>query len=242
MLASTVALALAFALAPGVPYAPDEKMEFAIDYLGLKMGEARISVGRQDGAVLPVSLEAHTSGIVSLFDVREQLRSELDVETGLPRASSLEAVETGYRHTDTAHFDRHAGKATVREKGKYDNTYQIEVPPQTVDFVAMVFRLRTLPLEPGSRHEFQVLAGRTVSRVVAEVTGREKVETRAGLFPAVKVRVPTGFTGRFSEKNPTFVWFSDDPRRIVVRISTDFGIGRAMAGLVSYAPGKSLAE
>ncbi len=243
--ATDAVAAEAAAAAPGtpaaarlVPYGPEERMEFAINYLGLDMGKARISVGTPEGALLPVFLEARTSGLVGFVNVREQLASWLDAGTGLPRSASLDATEPGYRHTDTTRFDRDAGKATVREKGRYDNTYEIAVPPGTMDFMAMVFQLRTLPLEPGSLHEFQVLAGRTVSRVVAEVTARETISTPAGKFASVKVRVPTGFSGKFSEKDPTFVWFSDDARRIVVRISTDFAIGRAMAALVSYQPGK----
>ena len=130
------------------------------------------------------------------------------------------------------------GKATVRSRGKSERTDEIPVPPETLDFIGMVFRLRTLPLEPGTSHTFQVLAGRKVTSVVAEVLDREPVDTGAGRIASVRVRIPTGFSGKFSEKNPTFVWFSDDPRRIVVRISTDFAIGRAVAQLVSYAPGK----
>jgi hypothetical protein len=239
MIAPLLAAFLALAVAPEVPYAPGEKSEFAITYLGMRMGIARISVGTDDGPLLPVALDAKTSGLGAMVDVRERLVSALDVASGLPRASSLEAVEPGYRHTDTARFDRGANRATVREKGKYDNTYEVEVPPDTVDFVAMIFLLRTLPLDPGARHEFHVLAGRKVSKVVAEVTGREAVSTRVGKFPSVKVRVPTGFTGKFSEKNPTFVWFSDDARRIVVRITTDFAIGHAVAELVSYEAGQA---
>ena len=111
------------------------------------------------------------------------------------------------------------------------------MPPDTVDFVALVYRLRWLQLQPGAKHEFRVLAGRKVNTVLAEVLGRERVETKAGTFEAVKVRVPTGFTGKFSEKNPTFVWFSDDDRRIVVQLTADFAVGHATAALVAYAPG-----
>ncbi len=236
MLAPALSIVLA-AAAAALPFVPGERMEFSVTYLGITMGKARISVGTPEGRVLPVFLEARTAGIAKIITVRDQLATFLDVETGLPRSSSLDAVESSYRHTDTAHFDREAGKATVRLKGKYDNTFLVDVPPDTVDFVALVFKLRVLPLDPGVRHEFQVLAGRTVSKVVAEVTGREKVSTKAGEFAAVKIRVPTGFTGKFSEKNPTFVWLSDDARRIVVRIATEFAIGHGTANLVSYQPG-----
>jgi hypothetical protein len=155
----------------------------------------------------------------------------------LPRSGSLDAVEGSYRHTDTAQYDRTSSKATVREKGKYDNTYVIDVPQDTLDFVSLVYRLRSLPLPDGQKYDFHVLAGRTVNPIAAQVLRREEVETKAGKFKAVKVRVPTGFSGKFSEKNPTFVWFSDDDRRIVVRITANFSIGNATANLTGYTPG-----
>jgi hypothetical protein len=222
---------------PALAARSNETMEFSVSYLGVPMGKARLFVGNVDPTVAPVFLQAQTSSLLSFITLRQQLATYLDLATGLPRSASLDSVEGRYRHTDTVQFDRAANRATVRQKGKYDNTYLVDVPPGTVDFVALVFKLRSLPLEPGLRHEFPVLSGRVVKTVVAEVVAREMISTRAGDFPAVKVRVPTGFTGKFSEKNPTCVWFSDDPRRIVVRITTDFAVGHATAGLVSYAPG-----
>ena len=238
---SAAALAPA-SLAPSAVPRSNETMEFSVSYLGVTMGKVRLFVGKVDPTVAPVFLQAQTSSIMSFITIKQQLATYLDVATGLPRSASLDAVEGSYRHTDTVQFDRAANKATVREKGKYDNTYVVDVPPGTVDFVALVFKLRSLPLQPGMRHEFPVLSGRKLKTVVAEVVGRETVSTKIGDFPAMKVRVPTGFTGKFSEKNPTYVWFSDDPRRVVVRITSDFAIGHATAGLVSYAPGAGAPE
>jgi hypothetical protein len=239
VLVPSLALALSIVAPAALPHRPGERMEYSVDYLGVRMGKARISVGRPEGPILPVFVETASSGALAIVTIRQQIATHLETETGLPRASFLDSREAGYHHTGATQFDRDAGKATVRRKGKHDNTYEIDVPPGTVDFVALVFRLRTFPLEPGERHEFDVLAGRRLSRVVAEVVGRETVTTGAGRFEAVKVRVPTGFTGRFSEKHPSFVWFTDDARRVVVRITTDFAIGRATAALVSYHPGEA---
>ncbi|HET9552569.1 MAG TPA: DUF3108 domain-containing protein [Anaeromyxobacteraceae bacterium] len=260
MIATTLALLLAAAQAPEKPtpaaapataapapaapgpkavLAPDEQMDFVIDWVGVKMGKARIAVGHPAGQLVPIFLQAQTAGVVGFITVRQQLQSNLDAETGLPRSSSIDALEPGnYHHTDTARYQREDGKAIVREKGKYDNTYEVPVPAGTLDFLALVFRLRVLPLEVGARHEFPVLSGRKVAQVVAEVVGRETVETKVGTFQAFKVRVPTGFDGKFKEKSPSYVWFSDDARRVVVRLSTDFAIGRANADLVAYQPGQ----
>jgi hypothetical protein len=212
-------------------------MSFDVEFGGFKAGEARISVGARVGSLVPVSLEAKTTGLIGLIPLKQYLVSTLEVGTGLPRSSQIDGIEPGYRHTDTARFDRVANVATVRERGKYDHTYRIEVPPETLDFISLVFRLRALPLEPGLAHEFQVLAGRTVSRVMATVEAREAVPTHRGEVSALRVRVPTGLSGKFSEKSPSYVWFSDDARRSVVRISTDFAIGRGVAVLTGYEAG-----
>jgi hypothetical protein len=224
-------------VAPAVPPRSNESMEFQVSYLGMSLGKIRLFAGAVDSTVAPVFLQAQTTSIFAIITMKQQLASYLDVRTGLPRSGSLDAVEGSYRHTDTVSFDRVTNKAKVRERGKYDNTYLIDVPPDATDFIALVYRLRTLPLEDGARYEFNVLAGRDQNKVVASVQGREKLETRAGTFQTVKVRVPTGFTGKFSEKNPSFVWFSDDERRVVVRLTADFSIGNATANLVAYSPG-----
>lgn len=236
---TAAALGLLICLSAEPPFAPGERTELSVDYLGVKVGMARITVGSPAGELLPVLLQARTGGLVGFLDVREQLTSNLARDTLLPRTATLEAVELGYRHSDHTSFDREAGQATVVSRGKSTSTTQVAIAPDAVDFVAMVFRLRTLPLAAGVRHAFTVVAGTKVHEVVAEVVERDEVETRAGTFPAWKVRVPTGFGGKFSEKDPTFLWFSDDERRVLVRLSTDFAIGRAVASLASYQPGRS---
>lgn len=225
------------ALPPPVPPRASEAMEFQVSYLGVPMGKMRLFAGAVDSSVAPVFLQAQTTSVFAIVTLKQHLASYLDVSTGLPRSGQLDAVEGSYRHTDWVSFDRVANKAKVREKGRYDNTYLLDVPPDVTDFIGLVYRLRTLPLEDGARYAFNVLSGRDQKQIVATVVQRERIETKAGTFQAVKLRVPTGFTGKFSEKDPTYVWFSDDDRRMVVRIVADFAIGHATANLTSYTPG-----
>jgi Protein of unknown function (DUF3108) len=222
------------------PWHPEERMDFEVHYLGFTIGKSRMSVGPvEDGAVL-VQLASGPAGLSAALKFHQTLQSTLDLATLLPRSSVHDASEPGgYKHTDTTRHDRAAHQATVREKGRFDNTYQIDVPPEALDFVTMVFRLRTLPLPDGASHTFQVLAGRKIANVVATVVKREQVKTDAGRFAAIKVRIPTRFDGKFSEKSPTHVWFSDDVRRVVVKLSVDFAVGHGVAELVRYQPGQA---
>ena len=96
MLAAPLALALAVFVVPAaIPHAPGERMDYAVSYMGMELGKARLSVGRVEGEILPVFLETRTTGLMSVVDLRQQLASYLDVETGLPRRTSLDAVEAG---------------------------------------------------------------------------------------------------------------------------------------------------
>jgi len=237
----TILLAISAAQVPATPPPvaaparwPEETMEFTIGYLGLTAGRARIVVGRREGSLLPVFLEARTSGAGAIVDFRQQLATYLDVATGLPRRATMLSIEPRYRRTVTTQFDRDAGRATVRTRGRSERKQEVAFPRGALDFVALVFQLRARPLPPGASYAFDVLSGARLAKVVAVVQGRERLATAVGVLPAVKVRVPTDFSGRFSEKSPTYVWFSDDARRLILRIQTEFAIGEAVAELVSY--------
>ncbi len=243
MISTLAAIALALGAAPpaaagqDLPFAPGEQIEYAVHYLGIEVGSLRLWVGRPEGPVLPLLLQTRTQGVASVADLREQIATFWDTATRLPRSSRLDAQEMNYWHSDTTRFDRVGGKATVtvRHKKGVGETV-VDVPPDVVDFLSMVYALRTRPLAVGDQHAFQVLAGKKVSPVLAEVVAREPAEGVPGRPQAFKVRVPTSFTGKFSEKEPTYIWFGDDASRIPVRISTDFAIGRAVATMTSYRP------
>jgi hypothetical protein len=236
----TIAPLLLCAATLASPYATGERMAFSIDYLGMRVGVASISVGAPGERGVPVKLEAKTTGLTSaVYDFHESLVSWLDPAAGFPTYFELNIRENRWKHYDTTEYDRARGKAIVIQRGKTTSTKEVPLPKEALDFVALVFQLRRLPLEPGTRQTFSVLTGEDGAReVIAEVMDREQVKTKVGEFTALKIRVPTGFTGNFSEKNPTYLWLSDDARRLVVRLTTDFSFGSGKAGLISYTPGE----
>ena len=228
-----------------VPPSSNERMEFTVSYLGITLGKASLFSGKVDSITAPIFMQARTASIAAIVTLRQQLASYVDPATGLPRSGQLDAVEGSYRHTDTFTYDRTASpnRATVRERsstGK-DETRSFDLPRGTIDFVSLVYRLRHMKLEPGTTYTFHVLTGRILSTAVVEVVGREELSTGIGKLQTLKVRVPTAFAGKFAEKNPSFVWLTDDARRIVARITTDFAIGHATASLDSYTPGEPAA-
>lgn len=224
-------------------FAPGEQIDFTIDFLGIKMGEARIVVGQAEGPIWPVIAQGRSGGLASIVDIREHFVSYWDSSARLPRGSDLRAIEIGDRHDDSARFDRATGKATVRivRKGiREEKTYPLD--PDSLDFASAVLWLRTQPLAPDARFEIPVFTTKGTFRLEASVVGREPVTTKAGTFDAWKVQVRTAFEGHFETKRDTLLWFSADEDRIPVRVSAEFAVGSVVVNLAGYRPGGQLAR
>ncbi|HYQ82030.1 MAG TPA: DUF3108 domain-containing protein, partial [Anaeromyxobacteraceae bacterium] len=66
--------AVAFPAAAQVAgFQPGEQIDLAVDFLGIRTAEARITVGSPEGQVWPVICQARTDGLASLLDIREHL-------------------------------------------------------------------------------------------------------------------------------------------------------------------------
>jgi hypothetical protein len=225
-----------------MPFTPGEQIDLAIDYLHVRTGQARIAVGRPEGAIWPVICQARTDGVASLLDIREHYVSYWDVDARNSRGSDLNAIEVGDRHTDRSRFDRENGKATVQvvRNGRVRETTR-DVPRDVRDIASALLELRMRPLEPGSVLEFPVFSGSHTFTLRAEVEGEEPLSTPAGRFEALRVRVRLGFKDGFRTKRDALVWLSRDERRIPVRMSAEFAIGSVTATLIAYRPGAQVA-
>ena len=236
------ALAAAAPAARAQGFAPGEETVFGVSYLSVPTGEARLRVGSAEGDIWPVILQARTSGAASLLDIREHLVSYWDSLARTSRGSDLKAFEVGDYHVDSARFDRQNRQATVvvQRKGKRsEKTFAI--PPDAHDLTSAFMWLRLQPLEVGHRYELPVVSGSKQFTLVAEVAGKEKVETPVGEFDAFKVRVRTALEGKFPTRRDSWMWLADDPRHTLVRVSADLAVGSIVATPKSYRPGGEVA-
>jgi hypothetical protein len=241
MLTATALLAAARA-STAASFAPGEETVLQVRYLNIPSGEGRITVGQPAGDVWPVIFQAKTEGLAGFIDIREHLVTYWDSATQLTRGSDLRAYEVGDFHVDSARFDRANRKATIERQRKGNRSVKtLDVPDDVHDLTSALMWLRLQPLTPGQRYEVPVCTGSRQFMLVADVIGRETVETPAGAFPSVKVQVRTALDGKFSTKRDSFLWLSDDPRHVLVRMSAEFAVGSIVATLKSYRPGTAVA-
>ncbi len=240
--AFALAIVLAAASAPAEVISPGEEIVLTVRYLGVPTGEGRIAVGKPEGDILPVFFQARTGGAIGFLNIREHLVSYWDRVSRLPRGSDLRAVELGDYHQDQIRFDRQSNRVTVviqRRSGKKVKTGPI--PADAHDLTSAFIYLRFQPLAVGQRYELPVCSGVDCFTLVAEVLAKEKVDTAAGSFDALKLEVRTQLKGNFSTKRDTYFWFTDDARHVLVQMSADFAIGSIVATLKSYRPGSEVA-
>jgi hypothetical protein len=240
----TVAAALVVAARPAsaAPFAPGEETVMQFRYLNVPSGEGRITVGHPAGPVWPVILQARTDGVAGFIDIREHVVSYWDADARLPRGVDLRAYEVGDYHTESTRFDRVNRTATHEKQRKGKRSVKtFEVPADVRDLTSAFMWLRHQALRPGDRHELPVCSGERQFTLVAEVLEREAVATPAGTFRAVKVKIRTAFEGKFSTKRDTFLWVSDDPRHVLVKMSAEFAVGSVVGTLKSYRAGTEVA-
>lgn len=240
--AALAALLVAVPSARAAAFSPGEETVLQVRYLNIPTGEGRIIVGEPAGDVWPLVFQAKTGGVAGFIDVREHFVSYWDAATKLPRGSDLRAYEVGDFHQDSARYDRVNKEATVtvRRKGR-ETRKTFPVPDDVHDLTSAFMWLRLQPLAPGQRYDVPVVASSRHFTLVAEVLGREAVETPAGTFNALKMKIHTELQGKFSTKRDSFMWVSDDPRHVLVRAVADFAIGSIVATLKSYRPGSQVA-
>jgi hypothetical protein len=230
-------------LAAAQAFSPGEETVLSVRWLGLPSGEGRITVGQPAGDVWPIVFQARTGGVAGLLDIREHLVSYWDSAANRTNGCDLRAFEAGDYHADRTRIDRANHIATFERdrKGKR-TTLTVAVAADVQDLTSAFMWLRLQPLAPGMAFQLPVISEAKEMTLIAEVIGREPVQTPVGTFDALKVRIRTSFDGKFSTKRDSVVWMSDDPRHVIVRVTAEFAVGNLVATLRSYRPGTPVAS
>jgi hypothetical protein len=104
-----------------------------------------------------------------------------------------------------------------------------------LDDAAFFYFVRTVPLEPGTRYEFDRYFKPDRNPVVLEVVGRDTVDVPAGRFDCLVVQPIIKGGGIFKEKADGRLWISNDERRLVVQIKSRFYFGSLTFRLTEIA-------
>ena len=225
------------------PFQVGERFLYEISWMHITAGTAVMGVTAEtDGdrsLVKLVTTAESRAPITTFFPVDNRLESILNAETLLPEHLNFRRRE-GKKKEDIA-YTFHQKEGTVTEvKGEAKDT--LPILPQTQDAISCLYYLRSeLTPYPGSSLRMHVHHDKKNHTLDVQVEEIETLSGSWGQVETVRVLVVMPSEGLFRSRGDIRVWFTNDHRRIPVRMEAKVIIGTIVADLVSGLPTATLA-
>lgn len=181
---------------------------------------------------------AQTTSVFSLFyrlnDVGETF---VDQETIVPHKFTMKMDESLQNRDVIELYDHNKSKMYYwsnwhhKKKGHRQDSYELNLEPFTQDSISAFFYVRTLPLKVGDKYRFWLSTNGKTKHVQITVVRKEKLTTRVGEFDTVVIKPDVILDGVLQKAGDTFVWFSDDENRSILKIDAKIKVGSLIAYL-----------
>ncbi|HEX2720469.1 MAG TPA: DUF3108 domain-containing protein [Candidatus Deferrimicrobium sp.] len=201
-----------------------EELVYRVDFIGITMGYARF---RYQGKVLlagkptyHLNVRAWTSGVLSfIYPINETIDYYLDAETLAPIRQ--EFTQRDSEKDDVALYDQETGKITYRYRQSGKIRKQVTTIPSVYDpvSIAYYFRWKDLGVENRPRNMY---GGRKVYQISSRILGNERIRTEHGEVDTIAVLPRIRRDGKPDDKGDLKIWFSNDERRVPVRLYAKF--------------------
>ncbi|HSE14780.1 MAG TPA: DUF3108 domain-containing protein [Candidatus Deferrimicrobium sp.] len=213
------------ATVPGWAKSPEE-LSYRVDFIGITMGYARF---RYRGKVLiagkpayHLNVRAWTSGVLSfIYPINDTIDYYLDTETLAPIRQEFTHTEKEREKDDVALYNQETGRITYRYRQSGKIRKQVDTVPSVYDPVSLAyyFRWKDLGIENRPRNMY---GGRKVYQISSRVLGRERIRTEHGEMDTIAVLPVIRRNGKPDPKGDLKIWFSNDERRVPVRVYAKF--------------------
>jgi hypothetical protein len=223
-LAALVLLVPALQAQAAVPFPVGERLTYQAKYGVFNVGTAVMEVAGIDTVrgVETVHFQFRISGGALWYHLDQTLESWVGrCDFRSRRFRSIQDERDRHRER---HYEIYPDSGFYREEGR-DTTFATVADP--LDDAAFLYWIRTVPLELGKRYQYTRYFRPDRNPVIVEVLKRERVSVAGQKWNALVVRpkIPQG-RGIFAEKSETRMWISDDARRVVLAIQSNFSFGQ----------------
>ena len=208
---------------PGWAKSPEELI-YRVDFIGITMGYARF---RYDGKVsiagktaYHLNVRAWTSGVLSyIFPINDTIDYYLDAETLAPIRQEFTHPES--EKDDVAFYNQETGRITYRYRQSGEIRKEVTTVPSVYDpvSVAYYFRWKDLGFEDRPRNMY---GGRKLYQISSRILGYERIHTEHGDVDTIAVLPLIRRDGKPDDKGDLKIWFSNDERRVPVRLYAKF--------------------
>lgn len=215
-----------------------ETLDYTLTWMKVTGGTARMTIGpseETENAFRITSFARSGGGLGRLVKVRDHIETTVARDDFSTLRITKDINERGNKLKETTVIED--GVATRKRK----HVRKLPVPRPVLDPISVIYHLRTLDLTPGKVYDFTLYADLKLYDVKAKVVRREVVQTPAGNFNCVMIEPEMRNAGVMREER-LLIWYSDDERRIPVRIRTEVKFGSVTATLRGIQSGVSSIE
>jgi Protein of unknown function (DUF3108) len=225
------------------PFEIGEQFTYAISWLSISAGTAVMGVTAGTDSNRPliklVTTAQSRPTITKFFPVDNRVESMVDPETLLPAHFTFRRRE-GKKKEDIE-YTFHQKEGTVTEI-KGGSTETLPILPHTQDAISCLYYARSeLKPYPGSSLTMNVHHDKKNHTLEVLVEKIETIKGAWGTSETIRVLVVMPFEGIFLNQGNIRVWFTNDARRIPLRMKAKVVIGSIVADLATGWSASSLA-
>jgi hypothetical protein len=221
----------------------DEKVFFNIRYMGMNVGKIMIS-NRGKSQVNGKEVWHFHSRFKSapfysrLYELDDTVDTYVNTDQFLTSRYSLIQRESKQDVDDLQLHDRDQLKTFwfYKQKKSDGNVRNKEkshfIPYYSVDPFSVVFFFQGLPLKNGEVYEIPIINKAKILVLKSKVEGREKIVTELGEKAAIRIHATTKYSGETLKSGDLYFWFSDDPKRTLLKAQAKIKIGSVTADIV----------
>ncbi|WP_224983829.1 DUF3108 domain-containing protein [Geomonas agri] len=223
-------LVLVLAAVPAAAFPIPERLIYEATWSGIKAGSAILEVTPQ-GDELRLTNTIRSTGVVSAFFKIDDRIESVITRAGKPKFFRENKREGSYRAAREATFN-----FTTLRANSVDLLKKIEqtdpITPGTYDSLSSIYFIRASDLPPGRSLSFEIYDTKHLWNTEVRVVQRQEVKTPLGKFKTVMVTSRLRHNGEEAKVGNTTFWFTDDSRRIPVKITSTMKVGQVTLTLV----------
>jgi hypothetical protein len=221
---------------------------FDVTYFGATAGELELELLPEkvvaDNLSFHIRAIARTASIFTWFyRMNDVAESFMDAKGLFSHKFSLKLDESLQTRDVLELYDQqnrvvhYWSKLDHKKKGKHNDQKDISTEPFAQDGLSAFFYIRTLPLKVGDIYNFPVVTNGKERNVRVTVVGKEVLPTRLGDIPAIVLKPEVILDGVLKTYGDSFVWISDDPQRIILKVDAKIKVGSVIAYLREHSYG-----
>jgi hypothetical protein len=224
------------------PIWQSERLTYGISYLGLGAGELTLEVlpfkTMANRKVYHVRGNAVSSAVFSLFyQLNDVVETFIDYEGMFSHRFHLVLNETKQQRDSLELYDSEKqqtyywDRATRKNQSPSETKKYSPIQAFSQDSVSALYYLRTIPLTVGSVVTVPIVSEGNTWDAVCTVVRREIVGSPMGDIPALVLKPEMKYQGILRKNGDSYLWLTDDDRRIPLRLEAKVRIGYVIANL-----------